>query len=110
MKTRDILDSFGLKLWRSYGMWFACRPTEGPAFAEHSAKSVRKLIEMIVPPPPIVLSPEAIQSWAEECVASAYGKVEPQALARAAFAAYGLSPSPEALNVFADAVRAWKRD
>jgi hypothetical protein len=90
-------------------MWFACRPNEGPAFAEHSAKSVRKLVETIVPPPPTTLSPKAIQAWAEECLASCYGNVNPEALAKAAFAAYGLFPSPEALNVFADAVRAWKR-
>jgi len=110
MKTREILSAFGLQLWRSYGRWFACRPTEGPAFAEHSAKSTRELVEMIVPPPPVVLSPKAIESWAEECVPSAYGKVNPDALAKAAFAAYGLFPSPEALGIFADAVRAWKRE
>ena len=110
MKTRDILSAFGLTLWRSYGRWFACRPGEGPAFAEHSAKSTRELVEMIVPPPPVVLSPKAIESWAEECVASAYGKVNPQSLANAAFAAYGLSPSQEELSVFVDAVRAWKRE
>ena len=110
MKTRDILSAFGLTLWRSYGRWFACRPTEGPAFAEYSAKSVRKLVEMIVPPPPAVLSPKAIQAWAEECLASCYGNVNPQALAKAAFAAYGLLPNPEAISTFADAVRAWKRE
>ena len=110
MKTREILSAFGLQLWRSYGRWFACRPAEGPVFAEHSAKSTRELVEMIVPPPPVVLSPKAIESWAEECVASAYGKVNPDALAKAAFAAYGLFPSPEALGIFADAVRAWKRE
>ena len=49
MKTAEILSAFGLTLWRSYGQWFACRPTEGPAFAEHSAKSTRGLVEMIVP-------------------------------------------------------------
>ena len=110
MKTRDILSAFGLTLWRSYDRWFACRPTEGPAFAERSAKSTRKLLEMIVPPPPAALSPspEAIAAWAEECAASAYGKVDPDRLAKAAFAAYGLSPSQEELSVFADAVRAWK--
>jgi hypothetical protein len=112
MKTRDILSAFGLKLWRSFGMWFACRPTEGPAFAECSAKSTRELIEMIVPPPPAALSPSpgAIAAWAEECVASACGKVDPDQLAKVAFAAYGLSPSPEALNIFADSVRAWKHE
>jgi len=110
MKTREILSAFGLKLWHSYDRWFACRPTEGPAFAECSAKSVRKLVEQIVPPPPAVLSPKAIQAWAEECVASCYGKVDPEALAKAAFAAYGLTPSQENLSIFADAVRALKRD
>ena len=110
MKTQDILSAFGLTLWRSYGRWFACRPGEGPAFAECSAKSTRKLLEMIVPPPPVVLSPKAIQAWAEECLASCYGTVNPQSLAKAAFAAYGLFPSPEALSIFADAVRAWKRE
>ena len=110
MNTREILSAFGLTLWRSYGRWFACRPTEGPAFAECSAKSVRKLVEMIVPPPPVVLSPKAIESWAEKCLAAAYGKVKPESLAKAAFAAYGLFPSPEALSIFADAVRAWKRE
>jgi len=110
MKTREILSAFGLTLWRSYDRWFACRPTEGPAFAEHSAKSTRKLLEMIVPPPPVVLSPKAIQAWAEECLASCYGTVNPQSLAEAAFAAYGLSPSPEELSIFVDSVRAWKRE
>jgi len=112
MKTRDILSAFGLTLWRSYGRWFACRPGEGPAFAECSAKSTRELVEMIVPPPPAALSPspEAIAAWAEECAASAYGKVDPDRLAKAAFAAYGLFPSPEALSIFADSVRAWKRE
>ena len=110
MKTRDILSAFGLKLWRSYDRWFACRPTEGPAFAECSAKSTRKLIEMIVPPPPEFLSPKAIQAWAEECVTSCYGKVDPETLAKAAFAAYGLTPSQENLSIFADAVRIWNRE
>ena len=109
MKTREILSAFGLQLWRSYGRWFACRPSEGPAFAEHSAKSVHKLVEMIVPPP-VTLSPKGIQAWAEECLAAAYGKVNPEALAKAAFAAYGLSPSQEDLNTFIEAVRAWKRE
>ena len=110
MKTRDILSAFGLTLWRSYGRWFACRPNEGPAFAEYSAKSVRKLVEMIVPPPPATFSPKTIQAWAEECLVAAYGEVNPQFLANAAFAAYGLSPSPEEFSVFVDAARAWKRE
>jgi hypothetical protein len=109
MKTRDILSTFGLKLWRAYDRWFACRPGEGPAFAVCSAMSTRKLIEMIVPPPPEFLSPKTIQAWAEECLIAVYGEVNPETLAKASFAAYGLSPSPEALKVFADAVRAWKR-
>jgi len=112
MKTQEILSAFGLKLWRSYDRWFACRPTEGPAFAECSAKSKRELVRMIVPPPPATLSPspEAIAAWAEECVASAYGEVDPDRLAKAAFAAYGLTPNQENLSIFADAVRAWKRE
>ena len=110
MKTRQILSAFGLKAQcrrDSFGQWFIAFSNQSP---KYRATSIRGLIEMVVPPPPVVLSPKAIESWAEECVASAYGKVNPDALAKAAFAAYGLFPSPEALGIFADAVRAWKRE
>jgi len=109
MKTREILSAFGLQLWRSYGRWFACRPTEGPAFAEHSAKSTRELVEMIVPPPPVTLSPKAIQAWAEECLASCYGNVNPEALAKAAFAAYDISPPDEFVECFVSACQVDRR-
>jgi len=108
VKTREILSAFGLNLWHSYGEWFACRPSEGPAFAEYSAKSVRELVEMVIPSPPPLLSPKAIALWAEECRAAAYGEVDPEALARAAFAAYKLTPSQEDLNTFVKACRAWR--
>ena len=110
MKTRQILSAFGLKAQRrrdSFGQWFIALSNQSP---KYRATSIRGLIEMVVPPPPVVLSPKAIESWAEECVASAYGKVNPQSLANAAFAAYGLSPSPEELSIFVDSVRAWKRE
>jgi len=112
MKTRQILSVFGLKAQcrrDSFGQWFIALSNQSP---KYRATSIRGLIEMVVPPPPAALSPspEAIAAWAEECAASAYGKVDPDRLAKAAFAAYGLSPSQEELSVFADAVRAWKRE
>ena len=108
MKTRQILSAFGLKAQRrrdSFGQWFIALSNQSP---KYRATSIRGLIEMVVPPPPVVLSPKTIESWAEKCLAAAYGKVKPESLAKAAFAAYGLSPSPEELSVFVDAVRAWR--
>ena len=99
MKARDILSAFGLNLWRSNDRWFACRPGEGPAFAEYSAKSVQELVELVVPPPPVIICPEAMKSWAEECLVAAYDGADPQALARAAFAACGLIPSEDSLFI-----------
>jgi len=107
MNTRNVLKAFGLTLWRTNGRWFACRPTEGPAFSECSASTARELVQMIVPPPPTVLSPRLIESWAEECLRSCYCKPDPQTLAKAAFEAYGSANDPEAIKVFADSVRAW---
>ena len=98
MKSREILSAFGLNLWRSNDRWFACRPGEGPAFAEYSAKSVRELVELVVPPPPVIICPEAMKSWAEECLVAAYGEADPEALAKAAFAAYRLIPSEDSFH------------
>ena len=104
MKTREILSAFGLTLWRSYDRWFACRPTEGPAFAECSAKSTRELVEMIVPPPPGLLTASAIRAWAEECIAACHSReINPEALARAAFAAYDIAPPDEFVECFVSA-------
>ena len=109
MKTREILSAFGLSLRRRrdcFGQWFIAESED----FKHEAKSVHELLETIVPPPPVIRTPGSIRAWAEECAASAYGKVDPDRLAKAAFAAYGLFPSQEELSVFADAVRAWKRE
>jgi len=108
MESRDILSAFGFRLRRAAAGWFVAEPSVGSAYFRYTGKSERELVEMIVPRPPAELSPETIMSWADECITVAYGEPNPQALAKAAFAAYGLSPSPEALNVFVDAVRAWK--
>jgi hypothetical protein len=111
MKTQDILSAFGLTLWRSYGRWFACRPGEGPAFAECSAKSTRELVEMIVPPPPVIRTPGSIRAWAEECIAAVHFKaeVDPDKLAKASFAAYKLIPSEAELEAFVNACRVNRR-
>jgi len=109
MKSREILSAFGLNLWRSNDRWFACRPGEGPAFAEYSAKSVQELVELVVPPPPVIICPEAMKSWAEECLVAAYGEADPEALAKAAFAAYRLIPSEDSLKAFIKACRIDRR-
>ena len=110
MNPEDILLAFGFKLRRPYAGWFVAEPSVGSAYFRYTGRSKRELVEMIVPRPPAGLSPETIMSWADECLTVAYGEPDPQALAKAAFAAYGLPHNPEALNIFADAVRAWKRE
>jgi len=104
MTTRKILKAFGFELWRSYGRWFACRPGEGPAFATYSAEYLGDLIEKVIPPPPGLLTASAIKAWGEECRAAAYGNASPEALARAAFAAYAIDPPDEFIECF---ISAW---
>ena len=103
-EAREILKAFGLNLWRSYGRWFACRPGEGPAFAEYSADHLYDLIEKIIPEPPGLLTASAIKAWGEECRAASYGDASPEALARAAFAAYAIAPPDEFVEAF---ISAW---
>jgi hypothetical protein len=107
MTTRKILKAFGFELWRSYGRWFACRPGEGPAFAEYSADHLYDLIEKIIPEPPSLLTASAIKAWGEECRAASYSDASPEALARAAFAAYAIAPPDEFVEAF---ISAWDDD
>ena len=104
MKIRDILSAFGFDLWRSNGRWYACRPGEGPSFATYSAGYWRDLIEQVVPPPPGLLTASAIRAWAEECIAACHSReINPEALARAVFAAYDIAPSDEFVECFVSA-------
>jgi hypothetical protein len=48
-KARRILAEYGLRLWRDSNRWFACKPTEGPAFADASGRSLRELLQEVVP-------------------------------------------------------------
>jgi len=107
MKMKEILKTFGYDLWRSNGWWHACRPGEGPANSDYAAGYWRDLIESIVPRPPADLYPAAIAFWARECVRACQGKINPEALAQAAFAAHDVVPTDEELETFIRACKAY---
>ena len=104
MRPKDILSAFGFRLKRPYAGWIVAEP-KGIAYFKYTGKSVRELIEMIVPRPPTELCLESIKEWADECLIVAYGQIDAELLAKAAFAAYGLVPSKELIDAFVQACR-----
>jgi len=108
MRMRDILAAFGFNLYRADGRWYACQPGERPGWHTYSAGHWRDLIEKVVPPPPGWLTPSSIKAWAHECIAACHSaKIDPESLAKAAFAAYDIAPRDEELEAF---IRACKVD
>jgi len=103
MKARDILSAFGFRL-RRLDTWFTAEP-KGTVYFKYASKSLRELIEAIVPSPPDKLNHESVKSWANKCLVVAYGKIEPEDLAKAAFAAYKLPLTRELFEIFVQACR-----
>ena len=101
--VQDIFSSFGFYLHRSRGKWIA-RPFGEEQ--EYSSHNLRRLIESIVPRPPIYGGPETMEEWAYECVAASRSRaINPVKLAKAAFAAYGLKYDDRDIERFAKACR-----
>jgi len=107
MKMKEILATFGYELRRSNGWWHACQPGKRPANSDYAAGYWRDLIKSIVPRPPADLypSPDAISFWARECVRACRGLVNPEVLAKAAFAAHDFAPLDEEQEAFIQACR-----
>jgi len=106
MKPRDILLAFGFRLRRSDTGWLTAEPCRGTVYFKYASKSLRGLIESIVPRPPDKLNCESVKSWANKCLVAAYGEIKsPEDLAKAAFAAYKLSPTGGMFEIFVQACR-----
>ena len=100
MTDRKILKIFGFETWRQNGRWIAHRP--GATF---SADYLFDLIEEIIPEPPEILSASALREWGASCRAASYrSDINPEELARAAFAAYAIDPPDEFIECF---ISAW---
>jgi len=113
MKARDILKTFGFDLQRyrdCFGQRFVATPGNNP-YTRYSATTTRELIDMIVPPPPGMLTAGAIEAWALECLAAYCGRdnTDIKALAKAAFAAYDIAAPDEFIECFVGACRVDRR-
>ena len=113
MRAKEILKAFGFDLQRyrdSFGQRFVATPRDNP-YTRYSATTTRELMDMLVPPPPELLTAGAIRAWAHECLAAYCGKDNPdlKALARAAFAAYDIAPPNEFIECFVGACQVDRR-
>jgi len=119
MKMKEILKIFGYELHRRNGWWYACRPDAGPDDSDYGAGYWRDLIESIVPRPPVDLYSlhrppadlyhAAIAFWARECVRACRGEINPESLAKAAFAAHDVVPSDDERETFIHACQRYIR-
>ena len=112
MRTKDILKAFGFDLQRyrdCFGQRFVATPNNNP-YTRYTATTGRGLIEMIVPPPPGILTAGGIKGWAEDCIAACRAaEINPEFLAQAAFAAYDIAPPSEFVECFVGACKVDRR-